>query len=88
MMRDVQSARAMWLKGVLFLVIGFLSGGLLLLESGNWRTAALLVLCVWGFCRAYYFAFYVISHWIDPTYRFSGLGQFLIHVWTSRFKRK
>ena len=88
MMKDVQSTRAMWLKGVLFLVIGFLSGGLLLLENGNWRTAVLLMLCVWGFSRAYYFAFYVISHWVDPTYRFSGLGQFFIHIGTNRFKRK
>lgn len=50
----------MWLKGWLFLVIGLLSAAMLLCEDWSWRRAALLALCVWGFCRAYYFAFYVI----------------------------
>ena len=36
--------------------------------------AALLAVSVWAFCRAYYFAFYVIERYVDPTYRFSGLG--------------
>jgi hypothetical protein len=83
-MRDLQSARAMWLKGWLFLVIGLLSAAMLLVEHWSWRTALLLALCVWGFCRAYYFAFYVIERWVDPSFKFSGLGRFIVHAWRSR----
>ena len=81
MMRDLHSTRAMWLKAWLFLLIGLLSGGLLLVEHADWRTLTLLVLCVWGFSRAYYFAFYVIERWVDPTYKFSGLGHFVVYAW-------
>jgi hypothetical protein len=38
--------------------------------------AFLLLLAIWAFCRAYYFAFYVIEHYVDPEYRFSGLLDF------------
>jgi hypothetical protein len=33
----------------------------------------LLVITVWVFCRFYYFAFYVLEHYVDPGYRFAGL---------------
>lgn len=79
-MRDLQSTRAMWLKGWLFLLIGLLSAAMLLLDAWSWRRAGLLALCVWGFCRAYYFAFYVIERWVDPQFKFSGLGHFAVHV--------
>lgn len=80
MMRDLQSTQAMWLKGVLFLFIGLISGALLIFESWDGRTAVLLALCVWGFCRAYYF-FYVIKRWVDPGFKFSGLGHFVVYLW-------
>ena len=83
-MRNLQSTRAMWLKGWLFLLIGLMSAAILLVENWSWRTALLLALCVWGFCRAYYFAFYVIERWVDPSYKFSGLGHFLAYLWRSR----
>ncbi len=83
-MRDLQSTKAMWLKGCLFLLIGVLSAGILFIENWSWRTAGLLALCVWGFCRAYYFAFYVIERWVDPKFKFSGLGHFLAHIWSRR----
>lgn len=73
-MRDLTSAASMKLKVALFLVIGVLSGGLIVMDRPEWRTALLLVLCVWAFCRAYYFAFYVIEKYVDPGFKFSGLG--------------
>jgi hypothetical protein len=33
----------------------------------------LLAVAVWAFARAYYFAFYVLQHYIDGEYRFAGL---------------
>lgn len=78
----------MWLKGWLFLLIGLLSGAMLLFDDWSWRRAALLALCVWGFCRAYYFAFYVIERWIDPRFKFSGLGHFAAHLFRTWRGRK
>ncbi|MGV3661704.1 MAG: hypothetical protein ACO1TE_16070 [Prosthecobacter sp.] len=87
-MRDLQSTKAMWLKGWLFLFIGISCAALLLIENWSWRAALLLALCVWGFCRAYYFAFYVIERWVEPGYKFSGLGHFLSYWWGRRKERK
>ena len=72
-MPDLQSPKLMWLKAILLLLIGVLAGALLLMQMPGWQNFALLVLCVWGFSRAYYFAFYVIEHYIDPTFKFAGL---------------
>lgn len=76
-MGDLTNPKWMWLKAALFVVIGVATGALVLAEAPTWRVAVLLALCVWGFCRAYYFAFYVIEHYVDPGYRFSGLISFL-----------
>ena len=43
----------------------------------RWRAVAvLLAISIWCFCRFYYFAFYVIQHYVDPGFRFSGLFAF------------
>lgn len=73
-MSDITSPRWLYAKGVLFLALGLLASGLILLEHPSLEIALLLGLAVWAFARAYYFAFYVIEHYIDPAYRFSGLG--------------
>ena len=72
-MRDLSNPRWIKLKGLLFLFLGLASSALLLAELPSLRVAALLCLAIWAFCRAYYFAFYVIQHYVDPSYRFSGL---------------
>jgi hypothetical protein len=70
----------MWVKGVLFLMIGIVSAGLLWVELPTVRTALLLGLLVWSFCRAYYFAFYVIERYVDPQFRFAGLLSFFRYI--------
>jgi hypothetical protein len=44
----------------------------------------LLAMSVWCFCRAYYFAFYVIEHYVDPGFHFSGLGSFVKYIFWGR----
>ena len=73
-MRDLTDVFWIKAKGVLFLLLGLLSGGLLLAHLPSLRIAALLLITIWAFCRAYYFAFYVIEKYVDPSFRFSGLG--------------
>ena len=75
-MRDITSVRLLYAKGFLFLFGGVLSSTLVLLECPSLRVAVLLAMAIWCFARAYYFAFYVIEHYVDPRYRFSGLLSF------------
>jgi hypothetical protein len=75
-MADIRSPRLLYFKGALFLLLGILSAGLLLAEHPSWKFAALLALAIWSFARAYYFAFYVIEHYIDPRFKFAGLWAF------------
>jgi len=75
-MTDLTSPFLIKLKGWLFLLIGLAASGLLMYEAPSLRVAVLLALAVWSFCRFYYFAFYVIEHYVDPGYRFSGLASF------------
>jgi len=72
-MRDLRSPRLMILKALLFVFLGLFSVGILLWDSPTLRTAALVAIAIWSFARAYYFAFYVIEKYIDPSYRFAGL---------------
>lgn len=79
-MKDIRSHGLLWFKGGLFLVLGLGAAALLLAETATFKAAFLLALAVWGFCRAYYFAFYVIEHYVDPGYRFSGLFSFAAYL--------
>ena len=85
-MKDLTDARWIKLKGILFLIVGILSSTLLILEDPTLKMAALLAVSIWCFCRFYYFAFYVIEHYVDPRYRFSGLWSFARYVFTRRPK--
>jgi hypothetical protein len=80
-MRDLKTSRWMWVKAALFLVIGIASSALILVEVPDWRVLLLLLLAIWAFCRLYYFAFYVIEKYIDPSYRFSGLFSVVRYLW-------
>jgi hypothetical protein len=78
---DLQDSRLMYLKAVLFLVAGVAAGVGILLEHPNLQTGFLLAVCIWAFCRLYYFMFYVIEKYVDKTYRFAGLWSFLVYLW-------
>ena len=83
-MSNLRDPRLIYLKGALFLLGGCLSAGLILLEMPSWRVALLLGIALWCCCRAYYFAFYVVEHYVDPGYRFAGLASFLRYLWRQR----
>jgi hypothetical protein len=87
-MRDLKNARLIYLKAGLFLGIGVMSAILLIAQNPDVRTAALLGLAIWSFARLYYFAFYVIEHYVDPGYRFSGLWSLARHALQARSARR
>lgn len=84
-MRDLTSAKWIVAKGILFLILGVLSATLLIAGAPSLRAGALLVAAIWAFCRFYYFLFYVIERYVDPTFRFSGLGSAVIYVVRKRW---
>jgi hypothetical protein len=79
-MRDITSPKWLYAKGVLFVVCGLFASVLLLIDSPTLQTVLLLAIAVWSFCRAYYFAFYVVEHYIDPGFKFAGLIDFARYV--------
>ncbi len=83
-MGDLKSPRLMYAKATLLVAIGLLATAMLLLRHPEWQVAVLLALAVWAFCRAYYFAFYVIEHYVDSHYRFAGLVDFAKYLWSRR----
>lgn len=86
-MKDIANSTWIKAKGILFLLVGILSAILLLLEHPTWKAALLLALAVWCFCRFYYFAFYVIEHYVDSTYKFSGLWSFVRYLIQNQRKK-
>lgn len=75
-MKDLTSPTWIKVKGMLFLLLGFAATVFLLLENPSLKSALLLALAIWCFCRFNYFAFYVIEKYVDPGYKFSGLWSF------------
>jgi hypothetical protein len=85
-MKDIRDPRLLYAKGILFLFGGLLAAGLLLAEAPSWKVALLLAIAIWCFARAYYFAFYVIEHYVDSSYRFAGLVDFVRYLFRQRKK--
>jgi len=83
-MADLKNPSLVITKGFLFLGLGLLASTLLLLEAWNIKVLVLLAIAVWAFCRFYYFAFYVIEHYVDPQYRFAGLWSFFRYLFRRR----
>lgn len=86
-MGDLKSPRLIIAKGILFLVAGTLAAGLLLALHPDLKIAALLAIAVWCFARFYYFAFYVIQRYVDPAYKFAGLGSCALYLLRRRARR-
>jgi len=83
-MKDLTNPLWMKLKALLFLIIGTACAVLLYLENPVWHTLLYLALMTWSFCRLYYFAFYVIEKYVDPSYKFSGLYSFIKYLFQRR----
>jgi hypothetical protein len=72
-MRDLTSPKTMLLKAILFLVLVVVCGVGLWLQAPSLLTLALVVVLAWSASRFYYFLFYVLHTYVDPTLRYAGL---------------
>lgn len=86
-MADLKDSRIICVKGALFLICGVLSAAVLFSQSPTLSTVLLTAVTVWSFCRFYYFAFYVVEHYVDDSYRFAGLLDFVMH-WFGVLRQK
>ena len=86
-MGDLKDPRWIYLKGFLFLLILITSTTLILVESFSWRRGLLIGLVAWSAARLYYFMFYVIEKYVDPEFKFSGIGAFVIYLIRRRTDR-
>ena len=73
MMRDLSSKRLIVAKGIIFFALAVLTATLLLLEAPSLRVGALIAILIWASCRSYYFLFYVLQRYVDPSLRYAGL---------------
>lgn len=77
MLGNLKSKKLIVIKGLLFGVCVLLSAVALLLQSLSWQTAALIALLVWSSARLYYFLFYVLQTYVDPSLKYDGLWAML-----------
>ena len=70
---DITSPTVLKLKSFLFLFLGIFSGALLILPDFSISKLGLLCVSTWAFCRAYYFIFYVLHHYVDSNFNYCGL---------------
>jgi hypothetical protein len=71
-------------KGIAFLGIAVAAAVLLFLEAPSLRTAVLLALLAWSAARFYYFLFYVLEKYVDPSLRYAGILALLRAIFAKR----
>ncbi len=81
---DIQDSRLLYAKGAVFLLLGVFATILLAIQVPQLSVLLLHAISIWAFARAYYFAFYVIQHYVDPSFRFSGLVAFVRYAASSK----
>jgi hypothetical protein len=80
MLGDIKSKKLILVKGFLFLPIAGLALIAIVMETQSWRVAALTLVAIWACCRFYYFMFYCIEKYVDPTYKFAGITSFIAYM--------
>jgi hypothetical protein len=80
-MTDLTSPTLIKAKGIMFLGIAVMSAYLLWADLPTFRTAALVCVLAWASSRFYYFLFYVLEKYVDPSLRYAGIGALIRTIW-------
>lgn len=72
-MADLKSKRLIVLKGLLFLGCIASCAILLLVDSPSIKTMLLIAILIWSSARFYYFVFYVLHQYVDPSLKYAGI---------------
>jgi hypothetical protein len=81
---DLSNPAWIHLKGWLFLLLAVIASVGLLIQNPSWENLAFLGIALWGACRWYYYMFYVIEKYVDPSYKFSGLSSLLGYLYKQK----
>ena len=83
-MTDIKSRAWIVAKGAMFLGIVAVSASLIWVEAPSFKTILLIGLLVWSSGRLYYFLFYVLEKYVDPSLRYAGLLALMRAIWSRR----
>ena len=72
-MGDLKSKPLIVAKGLIFLLIIIAGSALVLMDRPSLRNAGLLLLIMWASARFYYFLFYALERYVDPSLRYAGV---------------
>ena len=70
---DIKNPKILKFKGILFLTLGLMAAALIFIQIPSLQNFVLILITIWAFCRFYYFAFYVLHHYADKDFNYSGL---------------
>jgi hypothetical protein len=79
-MRDLKSPKTMALKAALFLVLAAACSVGIWLRAPEVSTAVLILALAWSAARLYYFLFYALQTYVDPSLKYSGLFALVRHI--------
>lgn len=77
-MTDLTSKKWIVAKGIMFLGIAAVTATLIIIATPTMEIMVLLSVLVWASCRFYYFLFYVLERYVDPTMRYAGIWDLLM----------
>lgn len=80
MLGDLKSKKLIVAKGALFGLCLLTSALALWLQNPSLVTTLLLAVLVWSSARLYYFLFYVLQTYVDPSLKYAGLWAMLRQV--------
>lgn len=86
--KDIKHPKLIYFKAFLFLLILILSTTLILVELNSLKMSLLLLLVIWSSARLYYFMFYVIENYVDPDYKFTGVGAFINYLISKKKEKR
>jgi hypothetical protein len=81
---DDLSPRWIWIKAILFLLILLGASALVIFTDERLQRLLYLLCVIWSSARLYYFLFYVMEKYVDPSFRFSGLGNLVRYLFRQK----
>lgn len=78
--KDLKRIELIYAKAVMFLLIILMAVYLNLFSDVYSIRVFSVVVLIWSSARLYYFLFYVIEHYIDSEFKYSGLWAALLYL--------
>ena len=82
--QDLQSKFLIVLKGGLFAVLCIGAGVGAVLDTRPWAETLMVAIAVWSGARFYYFLFYVLENYVDPSLKYAGIWAMISQLWQKK----